>query len=77
MFIHLVDDANAGGGTNLFGALNQAVNNLLEFRETHPSTILRIIALTDGEDTSRLDPKDVAKRIVENRIVLDSFVVSH
>ncbi len=40
--------------------------------------ILRIIALTDGEDTSSVTkPTEVAKRIVQNRIVLDSFVVSN
>jgi len=78
MFIHLVDDASAGGGTSVYDALNEGVNSLLEFRKKNPSTILRIIALTDGEDNqSKIRPEEVARRIVENRIILDSFVVSH
>jgi len=78
MFIHLVDDASAGGGTSIYDALDEGVNSLLEFRKKHPSTILRIIALTDGEDnSSKIKPEEIARRIVANRIILDSFVVSH
>jgi len=35
-----------------------------------------MIALTDGEDNmSRNTPETIVKKIVENRIILDSFIV--
>lgn len=38
--------------------------------------IPRIIALTDGEDnSSNVDAVDVTVRIIQNKIILDSFVV--
>jgi ubiquitin-conjugating enzyme E2 D/E len=51
---------------------------LLEFRKLYPNCILRIIALTDGEDNSKhgVAPILVAETIKKNDIILDSFVVN-
>ena len=49
-FIQLVDDVNPSGCTKLYDAIDQAVNNLIELKQKYPNIILRIIALTDGED---------------------------
>jgi hypothetical protein len=36
-----------------------------------------MIALTDGEDNeSTSTPEDVVKKIIDNQIILDSFIVS-
>ncbi|KAL4455086.1 hypothetical protein ABPG74_006468 [Tetrahymena malaccensis] len=76
-FIKLVDDAAPRGGTRLYDSLVEGVNSLIEYKKKHPNTILRMIALTDGEDNeSKYKPGEVAALILKNRIILDSFVVS-
>jgi hypothetical protein len=50
MFIRLVDGANPGGGTKCFDAVYYAIGSLLEIKKKYPNIIMRIIALTDGED---------------------------
>ena len=44
----------------------------------YPDIVLRIIALTDGEDNSKhgVAPILVAETIKKNDIILDSFVVN-
>jgi len=49
-FIKLVDDVKAAGCTKLYDAIAQSIINLLEIKKKYPKIILRIIALTDGED---------------------------
>jgi ubiquitin-conjugating enzyme E2 D/E len=49
-FIKLVDSANASGSTRLYDCMQTAVESLLEIKKKYPNIILRIIALTDGED---------------------------
>lgn len=76
-FIKLVDDANPRGSTRLYDAIVEGINNLIEYKKKHPTTILRMIALTDGEDNeSKYKPNEVAALILKYRIILDSFVVS-
>lgn len=76
-FIKLVDDANPRGGTRLYDSIVEGVNRLIEYKKTHPTTILRMIALTDGEDNeSKFKPNEVAALVLKHRIILDSFVVS-
>ncbi|KAL4472088.1 hypothetical protein ABPG72_001086 [Tetrahymena utriculariae] len=76
-FIKLVDDANPRGSTRLYDALMEGINSLLQIKKKYPNIILRLIAMTDGEDNqSKYKPEEVAKQIVMNRITLDSFVVS-
>ncbi len=56
-FINLVDSANSSGGTALYDALNLAIENLIQIKSKYPDIILRIIALTDGEDNeSKISP---------------------
>jgi Mg-chelatase subunit ChlD len=78
LFIHLVDGANPSGSTRLYDAIMEGIKSLKAIKTKYPKIILRMIALTDGEDNrSIFKPLDVAKMIVKNRITLDSFVVSH
>jgi len=54
-----------------------AIKSLIEIKKKHPNIILRMIALTDGEDNdSEKTPDVIVKRIIKNKIILDSFVVS-
>lgn len=53
-----------------------AVDKLIIAKQKYPNLIPRIIALTDGEDnSSSIDSIECAKKIIENKIILDSFVV--
>lgn len=75
-FKELVNRAKPRGATALYDALKKGADSLIEFKKSYPNTLLRIIALTDGEDNrSVAKPKDVCLKIATNRIVLDSFVV--
>lgn len=77
-FINLVDGAQPRGSTRLYDALVEGINSLIQIKAKYPNILLRMIALTDGEDNrSTYKPVDVAKLILKNRITLDSFVVSH
>jgi ubiquitin-conjugating enzyme E2 D/E len=49
-FTKHIDKAKPEGGTALFDCLDLAINSLVEIKKQHPDIILRIIALTDGED---------------------------
>jgi len=49
---------------------------LIEIKKKYPKIILRIIALTDGEDNMSINtPETIVSKIVSNKILLDSFVV--
>lgn len=61
-FIKLVDDANPRGSTRLYDALMEGINSLLLIKKKYPNIILRMIAMTDGEDNqSKFKPEEVAK----------------
>ena len=71
-----IQNAAAGGGTKLWDALYQAVEYLKEFKNTYPNAHLRILCLSDGEDTSSgVNYTQVAKSLVQNNVTLDSIVV--
>ncbi|CAD8083491.1 unnamed protein product [Paramecium sonneborni] len=77
-FIKLVDDASPGTGTKCYDAIGYAIDQLKEIKKKYPNIILRIIALTDGEDNeSKENPQSLISRIFENQIIIDSFVVSN
>jgi ubiquitin-conjugating enzyme E2 D/E len=60
----------------MFDAAMVAVNELKAFKLKYPDCILRIIALTDGEDTgSKASIEQTATALIENNIVIDSFAV--
>jgi Mg-chelatase subunit ChlD len=46
-----VEKVQAQGSTRLFDALRVAAEQLREFQVEHPQAKLRIVCLTDGEDT--------------------------
>lgn len=61
-FIKLVDDANPRGSTRLYDSLMEGINSLLTIKKRYPNIILRLIAMTDGEDNqSKFKPEDVAR----------------
>jgi Mg-chelatase subunit ChlD len=62
--------------TALYSALIKASESLLEFKKKYPLTILRIIALTDGEENKNTStPELAALKIISSDIILDSFIV--
>jgi Mg-chelatase subunit ChlD len=61
LFIHLVDGATPKGSTRLYDAIVEGINSLIQIRTKYPNIILRMIALTDGEDNqSKFKPHEVA-----------------
>lgn len=62
--------------TALYDAIDLAIDKLMAAKTKFHDLIPRIIALTDGEDNSSAKTANaIAKRIIENKIVMDSFVV--
>lgn len=77
LFIELIDQVKNQGQTRLYDAMDIAVKSLLEVKQQYPNIILRIIAMTDGEDNlSKATAEQVAEQLIKNKIVVDSFVVS-
>lgn len=72
----LVANANPRGSTLLFDAMVVAAQKLLNFKKKYPNCILRILALTDGEDTgSKSSIVDTTQLLLDSNILVDSFVV--
>jgi ubiquitin-protein ligase len=75
-FHGMVGDLHADGQTAIWDALMKAKDMLVAFKNEHPETKLRIIALTDGEDNqSKHRPADVCRSLYDSDIVLDSIVI--
>lgn len=71
-----IQNAQSGGGTKLWDALNLAIEYLKEFKNTYPNAHLRILCLSDGEDTSSQNNYTaISKSLVLNNVTLDSIVV--
>ena len=71
-----VQNAKHGGGTRLWDAIDQAVGYLNAFKATYPNVHLRILCLSDGEDTSSAkNYTQIAKDLVASNIIMDSIVV--
>lgn len=71
----LVANAKPRGSTLLFDAISSASDNLIKLKNKYPNVILRILALTDGEDTgSHTSIESAAAKLIKNNIVIDSFV---
>ncbi len=49
-----MDSASANGFTSLYDALISAKKHLLDFRKIHKAAVLRILLLTDGDDTKSI-----------------------
>lgn len=72
----LVANAHPRGSTLLYDAIVVATQNLLRLKKKYPNTILRILALTDGEDTgSKASTVDTTRLLRDSNILIDSFVV--
>ena len=64
-FINLVDSSGASGGTACYDAIRFAIESLKEIKLKYPNAVLRIIALTDGEDTSSKEkPETLMKDVI-------------
>ncbi|OXV08627.1 hypothetical protein Egran_03610 [Elaphomyces granulatus] len=75
-FHDMVGDLHTEGQTAIWDALMKAKDMLVAFKNEHPETKLRIIALTDGEDNqSNHQPADVCQSLYDSDIVLDSIVI--
>jgi len=75
-FHDMVGDLHTEGTTAIWDALVMAKDMLVAFKNEHPETKLRIIALTDGEDNQSIhQPADVCQSLYDSDIVLDSIVI--
>jgi ubiquitin-conjugating enzyme/von Willebrand factor type A domain-containing protein len=75
-FHGMVGELKAEGMTALWDSLVVAKEMLVDFKTKHPSTKLRIIALTDGADNaSNGTPNEVCQYLYDSQIVLDSIVI--
>jgi hypothetical protein len=71
-----VEKIVAAGNTRLFDALQDAGQRLVEFHREHPAARMRILCLTDGEDTgSSVRPHDVTQFLQSHSIVVDSLII--
>lgn len=75
-FNRLVSAAKPRSTTRLYDSIISAVNQLKTFRSKYPDCVMRILALTDGEDVGSTNTVfDAAKAVIVNDIVMDSFAV--
>ena len=71
-----VQNASSGGGTRLWDAIYAAIEYLNVFKQSYPNAHLRILCLSDGEDTSSNNNyTTIAKELVLKNITMDSIVV--
>lgn len=71
-----IQNAGSGGGTKLWDALSLAIDYLKEFKNTYSNAHLRILCLSDGEDTSSTNNYvTISKSLVSYNITMDSIVV--
>jgi len=72
-----VNDAQPEGTTALYNALWKGSNLLKEYQQTYPDCKLRMLCLTDGDDTaSTTTPIQVAQSIRENGITVDAVLIT-
>jgi len=67
--------AARGGNTCLLAGLREAAQQLYTYRDWHKKCKLRILVLTDGEDTSDDDPLKELGTLREAKIVVDVVVL--
>lgn len=72
-----LNDAKAGGGlTAIRNALIKAKEMLVAYKEKHPTTICRIILLSDGEENDSITtPFLTCTELLSHQIVLDAMVL--
>ncbi|KAL2078640.1 hypothetical protein ACEWY4_026325 [Coilia grayii] len=75
-FQQSIDTLRADGNTPLYDALNLSVEELDKVKKQFPKCRLRVLCLSDGEDNvSKISPADVANRLMNSNIVVDSINV--
>ncbi len=75
-FNRLIAKAAPRGSTLMFDAVVTAADALKKFQLNYPDCLLRIVALTDGEDTgSKHSVEETTRLLIESKIVIDSFAV--
>lgn len=73
-FRHQLNNIIASGDTALWDAIMLGRDTLLQYATKYPKAKLRIICLSDGEDTkSKQRVHDVALSLIHDRIIVDSF----
>lgn len=71
-----VDDAHAKGATRLYDALSTASDELEQVRTKHADCILRVVVLSDGQDTeSGASLPNVAARLLRMNVVVDAVCI--
>eukprot|EP00054_Salpingoeca_dolichothecata_P027154 m.197600 g.197600 ORF g.197600 m.197600 type:complete len:1101 (+) comp25879_c0_seq3:125-3427(+) len=71
-----VQQAKPSGCTALFDALEHAKQQLVIFRGSHPKAKLRVLCLSDGEDTqSTSQAHTVCAQLQANSIIVDSVLI--
>jgi ubiquitin-protein ligase len=72
-FRHAVDTMKPSGDTSLWAALGLAADQLVHLGQNFPGIPKRIVCLSDGVDTkSAASANDVCRRLIRDRIVMDS-----
>lgn len=64
-----------GGETRLMQALTESAEQLYAFKSRHKDSRLRILAITDGEDTSGDSPLEALRALLDADVVLDVVVL--
>ncbi len=57
--------------------MGAAIDSLIDIKKKYPNIVLRMIALTDGEDnySKKQKPEYLVQKIIKNQIIIDTFVV--
>ncbi|KAG7457026.1 hypothetical protein MATL_G00242160 [Megalops atlanticus] len=77
-FKKYVDNLQAAGKTPLYDALNYGIAQLENVKKQFPDCRLRTLCLTDGHDEGSLnDPVNVAVRLINSNIVVDSILLGN
>jgi hypothetical protein len=73
-FRHQLNSITASGDTALWDAIALAADRLRHYQIQYPNAKLRIVALSDGEDTSsKQQVHSLSMRLMEDKVLLDSI----
>eukprot|EP01120_Amphizonella_sp_Union-15-10_P007836 TRINITY_DN2696_c0_g1_i5.p1 TRINITY_DN2696_c0_g1~~TRINITY_DN2696_c0_g1_i5.p1 ORF type:complete len:1420 (+),score=325.81 TRINITY_DN2696_c0_g1_i5:55-4314(+) len=71
-----IDSSDAKGETKLWDAIKTAGETLVQFSQKHPKAKLRVLCLSDGEDTkSKSEAWEVAQFLQKNNIICDCIMI--
>lgn len=73
-FEAIVDDMTHRGSTAMFSAISEAVQMLLPVFRASPSTDLRILVLTDGQNNAGLPPDQALQEVNSIGAVVDAII---